>query len=385
MKILNIMLVSLISSVAAYAQTLPTGQEIRYNPIVTAVPFLSITPDARHAAMGGAGVASAPDANAQHWNAAQYVFTDSEYGVSLSYTPWLKQLARDINMGYLTYYTQIGEDQAFGSSLRYFSMGEIELTDNNGSQLASISPQEIALDFSYSRKLSEKLSGGVLFRLIRSDLVEGIGEENYTPGKAAAVDVSFYYRNSIENDSGKQSFSAGINLSDLGSKISYDEGKTKNFLPANLRFGIGYTTNRTDRHQLSFLFDINKLLVPTPTQSSYMTEDGNIVLVHNNTSKSVISSLFRSFNDAPGGFSEELKEINAAFGTEYIFNRKVAFRAGYFYENRDKGNRNLLTTGLGVRLNFCSLDMAWLFPMKGNSPLANTVSFSIIFFQALDR
>ncbi len=374
------LLALMLCSVKVVSQALPTGQEIRYNPIVTAVPFLTIAPDAQHAAMGSTGAASTPGINAQFWNPAQYVFTEEEYGMSLTYTPWLRLLAKDIHMGYLTYYTQIGEDQAFGSSLRFFSMGNIELTDDNGSLLTEIRPQELALDFSFSRKLTERLAGGIVFRLIRSDLVEGIGEESYTPGKAAAVDVSFFYNNILKSDSGKHFISAGINLSNIGSKISYDEGQTKSFLPANLRLGAGYTNFLSELHRLSFFLDLNKLMVPSPLQKSYTTETGNIVLVNNNTGKSVIGSLFSSFADAPGGAAEELKEINISFGTEYCFDQRFALRAGYFYESPEKGNRNLLTAGIGVWYNFLSFDLAWLFPIKGNSPLANTVSFTVNFY-----
>lgn len=364
----------------AYSQSLPTGQEVQYNPITTAVPFLTITPDSRHGAMGDAGVATSPDANAQHWNASKFAFVQDKFGFALSYTPWLRQLVNDINLAYLSGYYQIDNLQTIGSSLRYFSMGDILLTDQNGTSLANVSPNEFAFDFSYARKLSDNFSGGVAIRYIRSDLSGGIGTETYTPAHTFATDVSFYYNHNFGRSSNDQSISAGINLSNIGGKISYDDGQNKEFLPANMRLGTTYSKQFDNYNAISFSFDLNKLMVPTPQVNSE-TDNGSgvIVLPDNSSNMSVISSIFSSFSDAPGGFKEELQEINLSTGIEYWYNRQFAIRAGYFYESEYKGNRKFFSTGLGVKMNICSIDFSYLIPIHQNNPLANTVRFTLLF------
>jgi hypothetical protein len=364
----------------ANSQSLPTGQELQYNPITTAVPFLTIAPDSRHGAMGDAGVATSADANAQYWNASKLAFVDDKFGFSLSYTPWLRQLVNDINLAYLSGYYQLDEYQTFGSSLRYFSMGEITLTDQNGTSLASVSPNEFSFDVSYARKLSDEFSGAVTLRYIRSDLTGGIGSETYQAGNAFATDVSFYYKHNFGRSNHDQSISAGINVSNIGSKISYDGGQNKEFLPANLKLGTTYSKEFDDRNAISFSLDMNKLLVPTPqANSSTTTGGGGVVLADNYSNASPISAIFTSFSDAPGGASEEFKEINFSIGTEYWYNRQFAVRGGYFYESEYKGNRKFFSTGLGLKMNICSIDFAYLIPTQQNNPLANTVRFSLLF------
>lgn len=385
MKIIHLTRIPAISlflliCLKAYPQSLPTGQEVQYNPITTAVPFLTITPDSRHGAMGDAGVATSADANAQHWNASKFAFVQDKFGISLSYTPWLRQLVDDINLAYLSGYYKLDDYQTFGSSLRYFSMGEIMLTDQNGTSLASVSPNEFAFDVSYARKLSDEFSGGVALRYIRSDLSGGIGAETYVPGNAFATDVSFYYRHEFGRNSYDQVISAGINISNVGSKISYDDGQNKEFLPANLRLGATYLKDFDDKNSLSFSLDMNKLLVPTPqNDTSSSTGSGSVVLTDNYSTASPISAIFTSFSDAPGGAEEEFQEINFSFGAEYWYNHQFAVRAGYFYENENKGNRKFFSTGVGLKMNICSIDFSYLIPTQQNNPLANTIRFTLLF------
>jgi len=364
----------------AYSQSLATGQEVQYNPITTAVPFLTITPDSRHGAMGDVGVATSTDANSQYWNPSQFAFAKDNFGFALSYTPWLRQLVNDINLAYLSGYYKLDRYQTFGASLRYFSMGEIQLTDQNGTSLANVSPNEFAIDFSYSRKLSDHFSGGVAIRYIRSDLSGGIGPESYVPGHTFATDVSFFYTKSFGKSDNDQSISAGINLSNIGGKISYDDGQNKEFLPANLRLGTTYSKEIDNFNSISFSFDINKLMVPTPqVYSGSTTSSGGIVLPGNSNNMSVISSIFSSFSDAPGGFKEELQEINYSTGAEYWYNHQFAIRGGYFHESEYKGNRKFFSTGLGVKMNICSIDFSYLIPIHQNNPLANTIRFTLLF------
>jgi hypothetical protein len=319
--------------------------------------------------MGDVGAATSPDANAQYWNTSKLAFIDDKIGFSLSFTPWLRQLVNDVNLAYLAGYLKLNSTQTIGASLRYFSMGEIQLTDQNGTNLASVKPNEFALDFSYSRKLSDYFSGGVALRYIRSDLSGGIGSNTYVPGNAFATDVSFYYNRNISKSEKTRLFSAGINLSNIGSRISYDNGSTKEYLPANMKLGASYTTEFNSYNSFSISLDFNKLLVPTP-QPGTGTKD---------TGKPVISSIFSSFGDAPGGLKEEFQEINYSLGAEYWYDHKFAIRAGYFNENQYKGNRKFFSTGLGIRMNIGSIDFAYLIPVNQNNPLANTIRFTLHF------
>ncbi len=353
----------------------PTGlsaqnsTENMYNPITTAVPFLSITPDSRHGAMGDVGVATSADANAQYWNPSKLAFIDQQFGVAISFTPWLKQLFNDMNLAYLSGYMKLKNNQTLGASLRYFSIGEIQLTDQNGTSLASVKPNEFALDVSYSRKLSENFSGSVALRYIRSDLSGGIGSDMYVPGNAFASDVSFYYRKELSTDNNKKSFAAGINLSNIGSRISYDNGSHKELLPANMKLGATYTTEINTANSFAFSLDFNKLMVPTPQPG----------LGTNDPDKHPISGIFSSFTDAPGGMSEELREIKISAGVEYWYSQKFAVRTGYFNESQYKGNRKFFSAGLGVKMNICSVDVAYLIPVNQNNPLANTMRFTLLF------
>ena len=359
-----ILLLTLLVS-EAWAQS----TETRYNPITTAVPFLTITPDSRHGAMGDVGAATPADANAQYWNPSKLAFTQDKFGLSLSFTPWLRQLVNDVNLAYLSGYWKLSPQQTIGASLRYFSMGEIQLTDQNGTNLASVKPNEFALDVSYSRKLSEYLSGGVALRYIRSDLSGGIGNTSYVPGNAFASDVSFFYNRDVSKDEQRKIFGAGINISNIGSRISYDNGSTKEYLPANLKLGASYTRDLGTFNALTFALDLNKLLVPTPQLGTGVYDSG----------KPSISAIFSSLGDAPGGMKEELQEINYSLGAEYWYKHKFAVRAGYFNENQYKGNRKFFSTGLGLKMSVCTIDFAYLIPVNQNNPLANTIRFTLNF------
>ena len=354
-----------------------SGTEVKYNPISTAVPFLTITPDSRHSAMGDVGAATSPDANSQYMNPSKFAFAQDKWGFSLSYTPWLRQLVSDVNLAYLSGFYQLDPLQAIGTSLRYFSMGQIALTGVDQTNMGSVSPSEFAFDVSYSRKLTDYFSGGVTLRYIRSDLSGGFGgtqagAETYSAGNAYGTDVSFFYSNRLGGAGSSNSIAAGLNFSNIGSRISYNQGSTKEFLPANMKLGTTFTTQLNDSSSFSFSVDANKLLVPTPKVNA----DGTI---DNGSNKSVISSVFSSFNDAPGGMSEELQEITLSLGAEYWYKKQFAVRAGYFGEAQNKGNRKYATVGVGVKLLIAAIDVSYVIPMQRNNPLANTVRFSLLF------
>lgn len=361
-------------------QSLSNGAEVKYNPISTAVSFLTITPDSRHGAMGDVGAATSPDANSQYLNPSKYAFVEGKLGVSVSYTPWLRKLVNDINLAYLSGYYRIDNNQVIGSSLRYFSLGDIALSDQIGSNLMTVRPNEFALDFSYSRKLSDYFSGGVALRLIRTDLAGGFTQETYTPGNAFSTDVSFFYNKKWKGTAQTKTIAAGINLSNIGSKISYNDGQNKLFLPANLKLGATYTTEFDNLRSLSFSLDLNKLLVPTPSSKVfYDHNNGTIVLPDYTSNKSVIDALFRSFSDAPGGFKEELEEITISTGLEYWCNKRLALRTGYFNEAQNKGNRKFFTSGVGVKMKAYAIDFSYVIAVKRNDPLANTIRISLLF------
>ena len=358
------------------AQSSTTGANI----IATGVPFLTIAPDSRGGAMGEVGVATSADINSQHWNPSKYAFIGSDMGIGLSYTPWLRNLIDDINLAYLVAYKKIDEVQTVSSSLRYFSLGDIIFRDGEGVQTEQKSPNEFAFDVAYTRLLSENFSGSVALRYIRSDLTSGYtgdGSESF-PGNSYAADVSFFYKNEFRANRKESVFSAGINISNIGAKISYNEGATKDFIPTNLRLGVGYETELDSYNKIAFYGDINKLLVPTPifevdTLTGVITGSGF------SSNKSVVSGIFSSFSDAPGGFKEELQEIALSLGVEYIYNEQFALRAGYFYEHENKGNRKFLTAGAGLKLNVFALDFSYLVPTERNHPLENTLRFSLTF------
>ena len=361
------------------AQSSTTGA----NTIATGVPFLTIAPDSRGGAMGDVGAATSADINSQHWNPSKYAFIESEMGVGLSYTPWLRNLVDDINLAYLVGYKKIDDVQTVSSSLRYFSLGDIVFMSEFGQQLATKNPNEFAFDVAYTRLLSDNFSGSVALRFIRSDLTSGFtgdGSESF-PGNSYAADISFFYRNEFRVNRKESVFTAGINISNIGAKISYNEGATKDFIPTNLRLGLGYQTEMDSYNTIAFYADINKLLVPTPNAVDLTNVGDDDVIGGSGFSsdKSVIGGMFSSFGDAPGGFKEELQEVSVAIGAEYMYNEQFALRAGYFYEHENKGNRKFLTAGAGLKLNVFALDFSYLVPTERNHPLENTLRFSLSF------
>lgn len=377
-SVLTVMVITLLGVTnQSMAQSSTSGS----NVISTAVPFLTITPDSRAGAMGDAGVASSPDMNSQHWNPAKYAFIGNDMGVALSYSPWLRNLVDDINLAYLAGFKRLDDEQVLSASLRYFSLGNITFRDDFGNMQGQQNPNEFAIDFGYSRLLSENFSGSVTFRYIRSDLTGGMlvnGVESHA-GNAFATDIAFYYRTEMRQNRKNSVFSAGLNLSNIGSKISYTDGETKDFLPANMRLGVSYETELDDYNKLGFMVDFNKLMVPTSNYESVEDDNGVIVGGGSNQDKSVLGGIFSSFTDAPGGFKEELQEVNVSLGVEYWYQEQFALRAGYFYENENKGNRKFITAGAGFKLNVFTLDFSYLFTTQQNHPLENTLRFSLAF------
>lgn len=370
------LVVTLSESVKAQATT--SGA----NTITTAVPFLSITPDSRAGGMGDAGVGTTPDVSSQHWNPAKYAFIESDMGVGLSYSPWLRALVNDINLAYITGYKKIDDVQTISSSLRYFSLGDIVFTSEFGEYMGQQSPNEFALDLGYTRLLSEIFSGAVAVRYIRSDLTGGQlinGVESHA-GNSFAADVAFYLYNEFRANRRDNIFSAGINIQNIGAKISYTDGEVKDFIPTTLKLGAAYTTEMDEYNTITFAVEANKLLVPTPPKDTIGFGDGDVIYPGGiNSDKSVIAGVFSSFGDAPGGLSEELQEINLSVGVEYWYNKQFALRAGYFYEHENKGNRKFLTAGAGLRLNVFALDFSYLLPTQRNHPLENTLRFTLSF------
>lgn len=352
------------------------------NTITTAVPFLSITPDSRAGGMGDAGVGTTPDLSSQHWNPAKYAFMESEMGVSLSYSPWLRNLVDDMNLAYLVGYKKIDDVQSVSSSLRYFSLGDIMFTSEFGEFMGQQSPNEFAIDLGYSRLLSEVFSGSVALRYIRSDLTGGqlINGVESKAGNSYAADVAFYYYNEFRANRRDNIFSAGINIQNIGAKISYTDGEVKDFIPTMLKLGTAYTTELDNYNKFTFAVEANKLLVPTPPKDTTLFEEGAIIYPGGlNSDKSPIAGIFSSFGDAPGGMKEELQEINFSLGVEYWYNNQFALRAGYFWEHENKGNRKFLTAGAGFRMNVFALDFSYLLPTQRNHPLENTLRFTLSF------
>ena len=352
------------------------------NTITTAVPFLSITPDSRAGGMGDVGVGTTPDVNSQHWNPAKYAFMDNDMGIGLSYSPWLRALVNDINLAYLVGFKKLDDVQTISTSLRYFSLGSIVFRDDNGTQIGQQNPNEFAIDFGYTRRLSEILSGAVAVRYIRSDLTGGQlinGVESHA-GNSYAADVAFYIHDELRVNGHNNLLTAGINIQNIGSKISYTDGKVKDFIPTMLKLGGAYTVELDDYNTFTFGVEANKLLVPTPPKDTTTYDPGDIIYPGGiNSDIGVIEGIFKSFTDAPGGLTEELQEINYSFGVEYWYNKQFALRAGYFHESPNKGNRKFLTAGAGLKMNVFALDFSYLLPTQRNNPLENTLRFSLTF------
>lgn len=370
--------------------------------ITTAVPFLLIGPDSRSGAMGDAGVALSPDANAQHWNASKLAFSEEEMEFSLSYSPWLRQLVDDMNLAYLAGYKKISKTSAVGASLRYFTLGDITFTDINGTVIRPFRPAEFALDVSYSLQLSRRFSGGITARWINSNLTGGVnvGGADSRAANAFAVDLSGYYNNDDISLGDKDAALAfGIAISNIGNKISYTNTAQRDFLPMNMRLGGAFTIELDQFNKITFAYDANKLLVPSP--ALYDQNDPTRVIAGRDPNVGVAEGLFGSFSDAPGRairddegdvvldsegmaeiesgsvLQEELREINHSVGFEYWYADQFAVRGGYFHEHPTKGNRQYFTIGAGFRYNIFGLDLSYLIPTEQRNPLANTLRFTL--------
>jgi hypothetical protein len=379
--ILSLLSLSFSSGAIAQSSSNKNSNEFagQVNTITTAVPFLTIAPDSRAGAMGDAGVASSPDANSAHWNASKFAFIDSKSGFSLSYTPWLKALVPDINLYYLSGFYKIDDKQTIAASLLYFALGEITSTNERGEIIGQLKPNEFAIDLSFARKIAEKLSGGVSLRYIYSDLTNGLTAEDSKAGMAVAGDVSVYYLTNVRLGQTPAQLSFGANISNIGNKISYRNTGNKNFLPTNLRIGTALKTNIDKYNAVTIMVDANKLLVPTPPAYDSTKYANGTALV---SEQSVVSGMFSSFGDAPGGGSEELREINYSVGLEYLYDNQFALRGGFFHEDKTKGARQYFTLGFGLRYNVFGLDVAYLIPaseVNTTSPLANTLRFTLHF------
>ena len=388
MKVTKIIVLvcSFCYSTITNAQTASKTQSIgvlQLNTITTAVPVLMICPDSRAGGMGEAGVATTADANSLHWNPSKYAFIDKSAGVSLSYTPWLKNLVPDINLAYLSGFKKLSNGQTIAGSLRYFSLGNIVFTDINGIETGQFKPAEFAVDLAYARKLSDNFSGGIALRYIYSNLTGGqfAGGENYRAGQSVAADISALYRKAdLSFGDKKSAISIGLNISNIGARMSYNKSGVRDFLPANLRLGTAWDINLDSYNKLTLALDLNKLLVPTPALYYTDPNTGVRTLVGRPSNVSVAQGIFQSFGDAPGGGKEEVKEINYCGGLEYWYDNVFAIRGGYFWESLIKGNRKFLTIGFGLKYNVFHLDGAYLIPQnRQNSPLANTFRFSLGF------
>ena len=371
---LTAILMLLVSTFFADAQ----DQANRINVVTTAVPFLRISPDARAGGMGDVGIATLPDANSIFWNLSKIPFSKNKSEIALTYTPWLKGL--DLNDVYLVSaagYHQLDEEQAISGSLRYFSLGNIQFTDNMGNDLEQYRPREFAIDAGYSRKLSERLGLGIALRYINSNLASGQSQSGstYKAGTAVSGDLSVYYDGSESGDISGLNW--GATLSNLGSKISYtNNASEKDFIPANLGLGVSYVNVFDETSKITFGLDVNKLLVPTPPQL------GDEQALKDYHEKGVVGSWFSSFGDAPGGVSEEIKEFQISAGAEFNYSNQFLFRAGYFYEAPTKGDRKYFTIGAGLNYNMFGINFSYLIPSGSGinrNPLSNTLRFSLVF------
>lgn len=350
------------------------------NVVTTAVPFLRISPDSRAGGMGDLGLATSPDVNSSFWNIGKVAFNESSGGIGITYTPWLKDLGlNDVYLASAAGYYKFDELQAVSASLRYFSLGNIQFTDANGNNLNSFRPRELGFDLGYSRKLSDKVGVGVGLKYIYSNLAGGsVAGNSYKAGTTVAGDIGFYFDGRSDIGDG---WTFGAAMTNLGGKIGYtDNADQKDFIPANLGLGTTFTKVMDEQNKITFGLDLNKLMVPTPP----VDENGNITAadLQKYRSKSVVSSWFSSFGDAPGGFGEELREFQVSAGGEYSYNDQFAFRAGYFWEDKTKGNRQYFTMGVGIKYNVFGLNFSYLLPSGSGinrNPLSNTLRFSLIF------
>ena len=355
------------------------SQKDELNPLTVGVPSLTIAPDARGGGMGDTGAATEPDIYSQYWNPAKYAFAFSKAGIGLTYTPWLKRLVDDIDLVYLSGYYKLGDSdrRAISASLRYFSLGQIEMTGEDGFPSGSVNPYEMALDLGFSLKTSEVFSLGSCLRYIYSDM--GSGTEDLYPGSAWAVDIAGYYNNYLMLGNSESLLGLGISASNIGSKISYDEGHTSNFLPTKLKIGASLLFPMDDYNKIAFNVDANKYLIPTPPDTEGMSPTEKKTTMDNYYAISPISGIFKSFSDAPGGLKEELREIMWSAGVEYSYQDQFFVRGGYYHEHPTKGARQYFSVGAGFKLTSFQLDVAYLISTIPSNPLDQTLRLSLSF------
>ena len=376
----------LITLIVLAGMVLPAKaqNDLKYNVVTTAVPILLVSPDSRAGAMGDVGVASTPDGNSSAWNPAKLAFLpDEKASMALSYTPWMSKLVPDIDLAYVNYTKALSDRQGISASLRYFSLGSINFTDEQGNSLGTFNPYEFYMDVAYALKLSDHWSAGTAIRWIYSDIAQGqvVQGLQTKPGQSGAADLGFYYQGEFKNISGgrRQAFSAGIAMTNLGAKIAYSESGNADFLPTNLRIGGGYHLEMDDFNKFSVYLDLNRLLVPTPPE---LGTNGEIVAGADDNVTPLVG-VFQSFDPSakPGGFAELLQENIYNFGLEYKYDNFLFARAGYLHEHKLKGNRQYVTMGFGLAYNVFTIDMAYLIPASPTtrSPLENTLRFSMAF------
>ena len=380
-------LIVVISLLATFTALHAEGDKAKFAPVNTAVPSLSIAPDARGGGMGDNGASTTPDINSQYWNPAKYAFMYSKAGVSLSYTPWLRKLVNDVALANLSGYYKIGDSdlQAVGASLRYFSLGDVPYNPITGESTGnySVSPYEMAFDVSYSRKLSESFSMAVAMRYIRSDMGTDPADESRVPGNAFAADIAGYLEKYVILGNSECLWSFGFNVSNIGTKISYDGGEHNEFIPTTLRLGTGLLYPIDDYNRIGLYLDLSKYLVPSLPylQEGYTDEEkaeyDKKKEEYNNVSG--ISGIFKSFGDSPDGFKGELQEVMVSIGAEYSYNEQFFLRGGYFYENANKGNRQYFSVGAGFRMSVFQLDAAYLVSTVQSNPLDQTLRFTLSF------
>ena len=385
-KTFVILMSLLMTGVIAKAQQQETGQDLDYNVISTAVPFMIIAPDARSAGMGDLGVSTSPDVYSMHWNPAKYAFIEDDLSIGLAYSPWLRKLVPDMNIAYLAVSKRMSNRSTIAGTLKYFSLGEINFTDENNQPLGTYSPNEFAVDLCYSRKLGDYLSAAVAGRFIYSHLTQGV--TNYSRAAySIAADIGVYYQRPVYLGNIDGDFSWGVAITNMGSKMSYTNANSKtDFIPTNLRLGPSLKINIDDFNSIALSLDINKLLVPTPPiYDTALDDNGNHKIKEGmDPNVSVVQGMIQSFYDAPGGFSEELKEFTLSIGAEYWYNKMFAVRAGFFHEAKMKGNRRYLTFGAGLRYNVFAIDVSYLVPVNnkansGTNPLEGTLRFNLAF------
>lgn len=393
MNKLTILALSSLVVGGAYAQTQEQrAEEVQLNSITTAVPFLQITPDSRAGAMGDAGVGLSADVNAIHWGAAKMAFLEEDAAVGLSYSPWLRTIVPDMNLAYLAGVKKLNANSAVGGSLRYFNLGAITFTDEQGDFVREFKPSEFSLDVAYALKASKQLGFGVALRYVQSNLTGGsiIAGVDTKAGRSVAFDFSGFYQSKRFRLSEKEAYlNFGFNISNIGNKMNYSTSTEPDFIPANLKLGPALQINLDEYNTFTLSLEANKLLVPTPP--IYAVDENGDEIIDPATGKRVIESgesnedvspvqgVLQSFSDAPGGGKEELREINLGIGFEYLYNQQIAVRGGFFNEPKSKGNRKYISMGAGFKYNVMNVDLSYLISVTQNNPLANTLRLSLRF------